>query len=42
MQIAFAIKGDADCILTNDRQGGFEKSPLPVLSPREFIEQFAT
>ena len=42
MQIACAIKGNADCILTNDRQGGFEKSPVPVLSPREFLEKFTT
>jgi len=42
MQISSAVKGQADCILTNDKQGGFEKSPIPVLSPEEFLKRFSS
>ena len=42
MQIVSALKGGADCILTNDRKGGFDKSPIPVMSTKQFLESLTS
>ena len=39
LQIAAALAGSADAIITND-QAGFSKSPLPVFAPAEFVNKF--
>jgi predicted nucleic acid-binding protein len=39
MQIVSALASGASCIVTNDRQGGFEKSPLPILSSTEILQK---
>ena len=40
LQIASAVEGEADCIITNDRSG-FTKSPIPVISPEECVRQLS-
>jgi predicted nucleic acid-binding protein len=37
MQIAAAIAGDADCIVTSDKKG-FINSPVPVITPLELCK----
>jgi len=37
LQIATAVKGNADFIVTNDKSG-FTKSPIPVMTPEECAE----
>ena len=37
LQIASAVEGKADCIVTNDKSG-FSKSPIPVVTPEQCIE----
>ena len=39
MQIVSALASGASCIVTNDRQGGFEKSPLPIFSSAEYLQK---
>ena len=36
LQIAAAVAGSADIIITNDR-AGFTKSPIPVITPSELV-----
>lgn len=38
LQIGYAVLGGCDRILTNDKRG-FAQSPIPVMSPREFLEE---
>jgi predicted nucleic acid-binding protein len=38
MQIVSALKADADVILTADISGGFEKSPIPVMTPNMYLD----
>ena len=41
MQIISALSVGADCIITNDKQGGFDKSPIPVMTSQEFLQQYS-
>ncbi len=38
MQIVAAIAVGADYIITNDKQGGFDKSPIPVVTSEEYLK----
>ena len=40
LQIAFAVEGHADYIVTNDKSG-FTKSPIPVMTPEECTKQLS-
>jgi predicted nucleic acid-binding protein len=37
MQIVSAMAVDADYIITNDKQGGFNKSPIPIMTATEYL-----
>lgn len=39
MQIVSAQSAGCQCIITNDRKGGFSKSPLPIFSPAEYLQE---
>jgi predicted nucleic acid-binding protein len=39
MQIAAAVVGGADCIVTRNK-AGFSKSPIPAMTPDKFLTQF--
>lgn len=41
LQIAAAVAGRADYLVTNDKSG-FHLSPVPVVTPRELIDALAT
>ncbi len=38
IQIVSALQADADVILTADTSGGFEKSPIPVMTPKMYLD----
>jgi predicted nucleic acid-binding protein len=38
MQIISALEANADVILTTDVSGGFDKSPVPIMTPKIYLD----
>ncbi|MEM6406402.1 MAG: PIN domain-containing protein [Pseudomonadota bacterium] len=39
MQIQTAVLAKADIIITNDKSGGFDKSPIPVMTTVQYLKK---